>query len=82
MKKSATINEVTVAFLSLTLVLLTLAWKSGSLIIGILALISLSINFFIDGWKEHKKGQSFFFAQSISRGIGIIGILTIVFIYL
>ncbi|MGN8647938.1 hypothetical protein ACTNEO_05285 [Gracilibacillus sp. HCP3S3_G5_1] len=82
MKKKATIDEITVACFSLTLVLIVLAWQHGSVVLGKIALVSLSINLFLEAWKERKKGHAIFFSQFLFRGIGIIGIMTLLLLYM
>jgi hypothetical protein len=77
-KKKASIDEITVACFSLTLVFIILAWQNQSTLLGVIALASLSINLFIEAWKEWKKGHSFFFSQFILRGIGILGIMALI----
>ncbi|MGP4039512.1 hypothetical protein ACTWP4_06300 [Gracilibacillus sp. D59] len=82
MNTKATIDEITVACFSITLVFTILAWHNGSIFLGMLALISLSVNLFIEAWKEWKKGHPVFFSQFLFRGIGIIAIITITFFYM
>ncbi|QGH36399.1 hypothetical protein GI584_21160 [Gracilibacillus salitolerans] len=80
--KKATIDEISVACFSITLVFVILAWRNGSTLLGMIALACLSINLFIEAWKEWKKGHSFFFSQFVLRGIGIIGIMVLTILYM
>ncbi len=79
MNNKATIHEITIASFSITLVFTVLAWRSNSILFGLLALISLSGNLFIEAYKERKQGNHFFFSQYLLRGIAVWAILILVF---
>ncbi|WP_035722558.1 hypothetical protein [Gracilibacillus boraciitolerans] len=72
MNKRASIDEITVTFFSITLVVIVLAWQTGSFPLYLLALFSLSVNLFIEAYKERKRGgNNFFFSQQLLRGISL-----------
>ncbi|SFM17724.1 hypothetical protein SAMN04487943_10981 [Gracilibacillus orientalis] len=82
MMRKATVDEITVACFSITLVFMVLAWQNGSVFLGMIALGCLSINLFIEAWKEWQKRHAVFFSQFVLRGIGIIVIMAFAILYI
>ncbi|WP_066188179.1 hypothetical protein [Gracilibacillus timonensis] len=77
----ATIDDIHIACFCMTLALIMIAWVYSSMLLAMIALTSLSINLFIDAFKEWRQGNTYFFSQSLVRGLGLIGtILLILFI--
>ncbi len=80
MDKKASINEVTITLFSITLAFIMIAWQMGSFLLYFLALASLSINIFMEAYKERKKGNVFFFSQHLIRGVSLWVIIIVGFL--
>ncbi|UOQ50204.1 hypothetical protein MUN88_09170 [Gracilibacillus caseinilyticus] len=80
MNKKAETHEVMISFFCISLALIVLAWQYHSVLLWVLALTSLSVNFFMEAFKEWKLGRPpLFFSQQLFRGLGLLGIAILLF---
>ncbi|MBM7677251.1 hypothetical protein [Gracilibacillus alcaliphilus] len=75
-------DQITIYCFYFTLICLILAWINTSFLFTMLTLASVSVALFTDAAQEWRKGNRFFFSQSLVRGFGVVGGMILIYYFL